>query len=352
MIHRKPLNVLFFGSDLFSSCSLRMLHKLKNEEGLISDITVVSRSPKWCGRRNSILKNPDIRKTASKLDIELLLTYDSTQDVPKFKGKYYDLVIAVSFGKLIPAKLLDEIPYSLNVHPSLLPQYRGSAPIQHTLMNGDKYTGVTIQTLDPGKFDHGKIVAQTEPLIVNDILKRSNSTPPIGYPRKTGIMLHELGIIGADLLAETIRTERFNLEKNDNFITSYQYSPSLASKLNKDTQRINWNCDTAEDILKKFEVLGVPFAAKNTERKGHREQKRVLFHDFRTIEGRRNTNLRPGQFRYDEESGTLIVTCKGNQDIQVSLVQFAGHAIENPKHFVNRLRRRCGISLEDDNIFL
>lgn len=98
--------------------------------------------------------------------------------MPKPDGKPINLIVAVSFGLFVPPRILDSAEYGgINVHPSLLPQYvqafsnialtlttvyryRGSAPIHHTIMNGDTITGVTLQTLDPHKFDHGTILMQ------------------------------------------------------------------------------------------------------------------------------------------------------------------------------------------------
>lgn len=73
------------------------------------------------------------------------------------------LLITASFGHLIPSRLLDLFPplSALNVHPSLLPKYRGAAPIQWCIVNGELETGVTIQSLSRGTFDEGQILAQS-----------------------------------------------------------------------------------------------------------------------------------------------------------------------------------------------
>ncbi|PQE30507.1 hypothetical protein CJF32_00010244 [Rutstroemia sp. NJR-2017a WRK4] len=80
---------------------------------------------------------------------------------PKPNGSSINLVVAVSFGLFVPPRILKSAKYGgLNVHPSLLPQFRGAAPLQHTILQGNKYTGVTLQTLDPHAFDHGDIISQ------------------------------------------------------------------------------------------------------------------------------------------------------------------------------------------------
>lgn len=76
--------------------------------------------------------------------------------------KEYDLGVVVSFGYFIPAPVIHSFKHgAINVHPSLLPKYRGAAPIQHTILSGDDETGVTVQELSDKEFDAGRILAQT-----------------------------------------------------------------------------------------------------------------------------------------------------------------------------------------------
>ena len=83
-------------------------------------------------------------------------------DFKKIKELKPDLIIVASYGKIIPKEILEIPKYgALNVHPSLLPKYRGPSPIQTTILNGDKETGVTIMLMDE-KMDHGPILCQRE----------------------------------------------------------------------------------------------------------------------------------------------------------------------------------------------
>lgn len=102
-----------------------------------------------------------------------------------------DLVIVASYGKIIPKKILEIPKYGcLNIHPSLLPKYRGPSPIQTTIFNGDKKTGVTIILMDE-KIDHGPILAQQEWEIPNS---------KITYPE----LSQKLARLGVKLLIQTI----------------------------------------------------------------------------------------------------------------------------------------------------
>jgi len=88
-------------------------------------------------------------------------------DFKKLKELKPDLVIVASYGKIIPKEILEIPKYgSLNIHPSLLPKYRGPSPIQTAILNGDKETGVTIILMDE-KIDHGEIISNSKFLISN-----------------------------------------------------------------------------------------------------------------------------------------------------------------------------------------
>ena len=101
-----------------------------------------------------------------------------------------DLVIVASYGKIIPKKILEIPKYGcLNVHPSLLPKYRGPSPIQTTILNGDKKTGVTIILMDE-KIDHGEIISVSKFLISKKITHQELS--------------RELAQLGVKLLIQTI----------------------------------------------------------------------------------------------------------------------------------------------------
>ncbi|KAI9026546.1 formyl transferase [Phycomyces nitens] len=87
-------------------------------------------------------------------------TTEKTLDNWKVPGKF-DLGVVVSFGYFIPPHVIKSFEKgAINVHPSLLPKYRGAAPIQHTILGGDEETGVTVQELDDKAFDAGRILSQ------------------------------------------------------------------------------------------------------------------------------------------------------------------------------------------------
>ncbi|KAH7026040.1 formyl transferase [Microdochium trichocladiopsis] len=157
-----PLRILFCGSDEFSAESLKLLHvRMVTNPDQIRSIDVVVRPPKRIGRGLTKLTQPPIIEIARK---RLLRVHkrDDFNDWELPPG--INLIVAVSFGLFIPPRLLRQAKYGgLNVHPSLLPDLRGAAPLHHTLLQHRQYTGVTLQTLDHERFDHGLILSQTTP---------------------------------------------------------------------------------------------------------------------------------------------------------------------------------------------
>ncbi|KAI1438473.1 Formyltransferase [Xylaria sp. CBS 124048] len=155
-----PLHILFCGSDEFSCASLEALHRehVTNPD-LIRSIDVVLRPGKPTGRGFKTIKHPPIRSLAERLGLQIherdtFTGWDMPQDI--------NLIVAVSFGLFVPPRLLHKAKYGgLNVHPSLLPDLRGPAPLHHALLAGYDLTGVSLQTLDDKTFDNGIVLAQT-----------------------------------------------------------------------------------------------------------------------------------------------------------------------------------------------
>jgi methionyl-tRNA formyltransferase len=114
---------------------------------------------RFTSKRHQGLAGTDI-SSSLRIDEKLI----TLVQVPKpfFSTSSRHLLVTAAFGQLVPTRVLDHfLPMnSINIHPSLLPKYRGAAPIQWAIMNGEAKTGVTIQTLSRGKFDHGDILSQ------------------------------------------------------------------------------------------------------------------------------------------------------------------------------------------------
>ncbi|KAK8098425.1 formyl transferase [Apiospora kogelbergensis] len=189
-----PLRILFCGTDAFSCASLRALYeeKLQNP-GLVESIDVVVRPGKPYGRGLKLTKHPPIRAVAD----ELWLPVHERDTFTKWEmPPAINLIIAVSFGLLVPARLLAAAKYGgLNVHPSLLPDLRGPAPLYHALLRRLEATGVTLQTMHPHEFDKGLVLAQSRD---DDLIQ---IPPKCTYPQ----LLELATPIGAQMLVQGLR---------------------------------------------------------------------------------------------------------------------------------------------------
>lgn len=148
------MKILFFGTSDFATPSLRILAENFN----IS--LVVSQPPRPAGRGKK-LKVSEVELLAKELNLPLATPEKlDTNFIQQIKSIFPDIVVVVDYGKIIPLELLD-IPKlgALNIHPSLLPKYRGASPIQSAILAGDNETGVTIMLMDE-EIDHGSILMQ------------------------------------------------------------------------------------------------------------------------------------------------------------------------------------------------
>ncbi len=176
--------LIFFGTPLFAVPALEAL--VKNGYSIVG---VVTRPDEPAGR-NQILTPPPVKIAAERLGIPVFQPegFDAKHFAEEIPAA--ELFIVAAYGKIIPQSILNLAPRgTLNIHPSLLPKWRGPSPIQSAIMAGDEHTGVSIMLLDE-LMDHGPIVAQR--------------TVPLP-PRATYPLLHDtLAELGAIMLIETI----------------------------------------------------------------------------------------------------------------------------------------------------
>jgi len=152
MAKNKSLKLIFIGTPEFGAIIL---------EGLIKNnykpVLVVTGLDKPVGRKQ-ILTSSEVKVPAKKYNILLFQPKKIKETELKIKKLKPDLIITAAYGQVLPKEIL-EIPKHgcLNIHPSLLPKYRGASPIQTAILNGDEKTGITIYLMDK-KIDHGPII--------------------------------------------------------------------------------------------------------------------------------------------------------------------------------------------------
>ncbi len=190
------LNIVFFGSP---ELAVDILKELKICGGLtptdLMPSLIITQPNKKVGRK-LIITPPPVKVWADENDIQTLQPEKLDNEfINKLKSENWDLFIVAAYGKIISQEILD-IPKKgvLNVHPSLLPKYRGATPIHSPILNGDKESGVSIILLDE-KMDHGPIIAQEK------ITLWKNSISEIPTESKLEKTLAQLG---GKLLGNTI----------------------------------------------------------------------------------------------------------------------------------------------------
>ncbi|KAG5439450.1 hypothetical protein PCANB_002024 [Pneumocystis canis] len=243
---KDPLRILFFGTDYFSTFSLLSLISLfQSNKTILEKIEVVTLSDSKIGRGGKTFYRTPVKSLALKHNLKIYeVENGNMQEISNIVSDYkkmFNLVVVASFGHLIPYTILKNVKYGgINVHPSFLPRHKGPAPLHHTLLNRDTYTGVTIQTLHPYKFDEGRIISVSEPYKISE--KETFQT-----------LSQTLAKMGAELLIHVLLKQKY-LNFDLNIQNPYEYS--YARKLTKEDRIIKWNLWTSTEIELRNRVFG------------------------------------------------------------------------------------------------
>jgi len=225
--------IVFMGTPSFS---VPILKAINNSNHKI--LEVYSQPP---NKKNRGLKvqNSAVHDYANKLNIPVRcpVTLDEESEINYFKNIKPDLVVVVAYGKILPEKLLNiENLIFLNIHASLLPRWRGAAPIQRAILKGDKETGISIMKIVP-KLDAGPVLIQSKLSINKDTNYEEISK--------------KMSDLGAKLIIDAIELIKNN---KANFIPQDESKVIYAKKIEKIESKINWS-ESAEEILAKVRAL-------------------------------------------------------------------------------------------------
>ncbi len=221
------LKILFMGTPDFAMESLKALYEAK-----YNIVGVVTNPDKPKGRGMKMIASP-VKEYALEKHLEVYQpekVRNNEEFLNTVKKINPDLICVVAYGKILPKELL-EIPKMgcINVHGSLLPQYRGAAPIQWAVLNGDKKTGITTMYMNEG-MDTGDMILKKE--------------VQIGEDETTGELWERLSKIGAKLLVETV-------EKIEDGTAPREKQPedfTMAPMLHKEMANIDWDKKDATQI--------------------------------------------------------------------------------------------------------
>ena len=221
------MRILFMGTPDFAKESLEAIYNAGHEI-----LGVVTNPDRPKGRGMKMVATP-VKEYALSKNLEIYQpekVRNNIEFIEKMKALQPDAICVVAYGKILPKEILD-IPRlgCINVHGSLLPKYRGAAPIQWSVINGDKITGITTMYMDVG-MDTGDMILKEE--------------VEIGLDETTGELWDKLSKVGGTLLVKT-------LEKIENGTAPripQTNDFSMAPMLDKEMSKIDWNNKTAIEI--------------------------------------------------------------------------------------------------------
>jgi len=286
------MRIIFLGTPAFAIPTLEAIVEAGHEVPL-----AVTQPDRPRGRGHELSSSP-VKQAAIRL--RLPVYQPERIRIPEAQARLAQLkpeiMVVVGYGQIIPQAVID-IPARgiVNVHASLLPKYRGAAPIQWAIINGETRTGVTTMQINAG-LDTGDILRRAETEIGSD---------------ETAIELGErLSVMGADLLVETLRgLERSAIvpQKQEEALATY------APVLNKDHGRIDWTLP-APSIYNRARGL-LPWPGAHTRFRGQ------MLHVWRVRIAHEHTPLPPGRFL---SGARLSVACGGGGVLELLDVQLEG----------------------------
>lgn len=221
------MNIIFMGTPDFARDSLEAIYNAGH-----NILAVVTNPDKPKGRGMKMIASP-VKEFAVEHNLPIyqpISVKDNVEFIEQIKALQPDLICVVAYGKILPKEILDIPQYGcINVHASLLPKYRGAAPIQWAVLNGDAVTGVTTMYMDLG-MDTGDMILTKE--------------VPIGEEETTGELWDRLSKIGGELLVDTIKQIKQKTAPRIPQGNDYTMAPMLS----KEMAKIDWNTKTTKEI--------------------------------------------------------------------------------------------------------
>ena len=292
------LKIIFMGTPEFAVPTLQELLKKK-----LNITHVYTQPPKKSSRGLKIEKTPvHLEAEKNNLKVHHPSSLKNETELDFFKKINPDLVIVVAYGQIIPENFLNLSKKGfINIHASLLPYWRGAAPIQRAIMNGDKFTGISIMKIEKG-LDSGPVML-SEKIEINDQLNY-------------GLLSDQLSILGSKLIIKAI--DLIDKDKAK-FLEQDHTKATHAKKITREDEEINWN-NNADKIVQQINGLnptpGACFKFKN-------ERIKIWKAEITDQKGKIGITL----------NDNLLIACK-NFAIQVLEIQRPGKKIQKVKEFL------------------
>ncbi|KAL9985929.1 hypothetical protein ACROYT_G008383 [Oculina patagonica] len=323
---KPPWKILFFGTDRFAVHPLKALNENKRTSGSIVKLIDVVCPPE----RRRVIKKPLNGET-----IDTAREFSIKHDIPihYWHGKEgwqpnqgppdpYDIAVVASFGYLIPNHVLDMFPCgAINIHPSLLPQWKGAAPMSHAILSGAKETGVSIVEVSRDRFDAGESLLQETFKIPEDIMYDDLSD--------------QLAILGTKMLMYTLENLE-SLRKNPAKPLK-QMKASWARRLTKEVGYIDWTYHTWSYIRRRWNALSSRVGVQTSW-----ECKKVklikMSKEFLPLTPEEVVSTIPGEVKFDRERDTLFIRCRDGW-VGVTELQFEAKTVITGRDFANSYLR-------------
>ncbi len=214
------MKIIFMGTPDFAVPCLQTLIDSDN------DVVAVYTQPDKPVGRKMVLTPPPVKVCAvnNRIPVYQTNSLKSEEELEKIKSFNADVIVVVAYGKILSESVLNASRYGcINVHASLLPKYRGAAPIQHAVLNGDKETGVTVMKMDSG-VDTGDIMYTQK--------------TQIGENETSAELFDRLAIMGSQALSEVMGNLEYYL---NNRVPQPSSDCAYAEKITKDFSPIDWS---------------------------------------------------------------------------------------------------------------
>ena len=306
------MKIIFLGSADFSVPTLAKLIEAGHEIACI-----YSQPPRRSGRGKKVNLTP-VHEMALKFGIPVRTPENFNLEIDKslFFDINADLAVVVAYGLILPSEII-EAPKngSLNIHASILPKWRGAAPIHRSIMSGDSETGVCIMKMDAG--------LDTGPVVSTEIM-------PIESNDTTSSLSNRLADLGAKLLIESIRRlDRLVPEPQSTAEISY------AKKIDKKEAKIDWSLyfQKIELQIRGLSQFPGAWAYYNGER--------IKFLNVRTNSSTGNDKVAPGTVIGEP----LVIACNGGS-LEIVSLQRSGKSVQTAEDFLHGFPIQIGSAFE------
>ena len=312
-----PIKVIFAGTPEFAVPYLEGLFNDKD----FSIVGVLTQPDKPVGRKQELTSSP-VKVLAEQYNINIWQPEKirgNVEIIEQLKKAGADVLVVVAYGQILPQELLDLFSLgAINVHPSLLPKYRGASPVQSAVLNGDEKTGISIMLMDE-KMDHGPILIQEEIALSGTETSES--------------LLEALSKQGVPLLIEAIK--KYSTKE----IVGCKQKHELATfcrMINKEEARIDWNkpADEINNAIRGFYAWPIAWTMLDGQRF-------KIFPPVEVVDGLLEAEI--GQIRVVE--GEILVQC-GKDALKLNKVQLEGKKEITAKELLNGFKDLGGSQLK------